>query len=192
MASAPTLNSGDVGGTFGITPPASPRFPPGYGGTTRRDRSERTEERRAARDQSRAARASESAEDIEGRIQDWVSRLITAERNARDTAQQFSALKLMVEAQLDGYAKRFDTLESEIATNLSRLDSGLSKLEDGINSGESKLITRFADFDAKHDVAKARLDLIEDVVQRMANNTAPTQPGTSQEPPNVTRTLRTE
>ena len=102
MSRIPTLVNpmigGDMGGSLGMTPPASPRFytppasprfpaPPTGGGTTRRDRTERADERRAARAQSRATRSAESAENIEERMQDWVTRLIAAERNARDTAQ---------------------------------------------------------------------------------------------------------
>ena len=69
------------------------------GGTTRRDREERTADRRAARDLSRHERQRVDEEGLEHRVQSWITRLLAAEKTTRTLAQEFVALNDQVKTQ---------------------------------------------------------------------------------------------
>ena len=110
-ASAPATfgNRSDIFTPLGMTPPTTPAHspPPPYlrriGGTTRRDRDERANERRAARDANRAEREPLIDEGLEQRIHDWNQRLLHCEQSARDNAQMVATL-----------LTRFQNLEDKI------------------------------------------------------------------------------
>ena len=121
-AQIPTI-AVDPHGANGITPPHSPRFftPPGSprfpaGGTTRRDRAERQEERRRARSEHRGSLDPDVP--FEDRVQDWVSRLISAERTVREAAQDFAALRQEFADHIATNVHNFDDFRDRFSSKI--------------------------------------------------------------------------
>ena len=137
-------------GPLGITPDHTPRYSPTRTGRTRREREQRASSRERDR-RRRGFEQEEAQEDLDARIQTWITRMMSVEKTSRDLAFDMAKLRQTSSETIDAantQQQRLDELRETCHDVYVQSSTQFADLHQRLYTGTKDLTNRFEGLDA--------------------------------------------